>query len=129
MTTSSLVGLNPQSFQEPDPTFDRAQLAGATTRLGAYNRLKTWLRLPPAEAAVAASSFRQAVATLPSNTQREIRDAEADALRHGFNFPDFQRLRDLALDAVSDPAVSAGFADDGMIGSSGLITTMLAMSR
>jgi hypothetical protein len=113
MTTSNLVGLETQSSQERQPqTFDPSILAGATQRLGAYSRLKNWLGLPQADATAAALAFYEAVKTLPPLEQQQVAEAEADALRHGFSFIDFQKLKGLALKAIEDPFAGAGFEDD-----------------
>jgi len=113
MTTSSLVGLETQSSQDTtQQTHAISILAGATQRLGAYNRLRAWLHLPATEAATEASAFREAVKTLPALEQQQIAEAEADALRHGFSFADFQKLKALALKAIEDPFAGAGIDDD-----------------
>jgi hypothetical protein len=128
MTTSNLVGLETQSSQAiiSPQAVDTSVLAGATERVGAYNRLKAWLKLPAAEAAAAALAFRQAVHTLPAAEQDKVAAAEADALRHGFSFIDFQKLKDYALRAIEDPYVSAGL-DEGQ--PPYLIASMLALSN
>jgi hypothetical protein len=128
MTTSRLVGPETPSSQDPTTTqlVDLSLLHGATERVGAYSRLKSWLRLPAAEAAAAASAFRQAVATLPHAEQVSIAEAEADALRHGFSFLDFQKLKDYALRAIEDPYVAAAADDESP---SYLIASMLAMAN
>ena len=126
MTTSNLVGLETQSSQAPQTsTVDSSILAGATERATAYGRLKHWLRLPAAEAASAALAFKQAVATLPESEQALIAEAEADALRHGFSFADFQKLKGYALKAIEDPFVSAGLDDEQA--SPYLIASMMAL--
>jgi hypothetical protein len=113
MTTSSLVGPESQSSQEPtQQDLDLSLLAGATQRAGAYNRLRAWLRLPHAEAAARAQAFQQAVQTLSPAEQLQVAEAEADALRHGFSFIDFQKLKGYALKAIEDPFAGATFEDD-----------------
>lgn len=129
MTTSDLVGPASQSFQEHPVSLSHPELFGASTRLGAYNRLKAWLKMSPEEATTASSAFRAAVATLPGDEQARVRAAESDALLHGFSLTDFQRLRHLALTAFSDPAVSAGIADDGIEPPANFAAAMLALSR
>ena len=107
MTTSRLVGPESQSSQDHSSTFtDSGLLIGATERTSAYSRLKRWLRLPAAEAEAAAQNFRAAVASLPAAEQAMVIEAENDALRHGFSFVDFQKLRNYALRAIEDPFVS-----------------------
>src|SRR5688572_23113146 len=109
MTTSNLVGLETRSSQGPGYALDHdAILAGATDRVGAYSRLKSWLRMPAAEMAASALAFQEAVETLPEDEQARIAEAETDALRHGFSFIDFQKLKDYALKAIEDPFFSAG---------------------
>lgn len=125
MTTSSLVGLETQSSQDTTQISDPSILAGATQRTNAYNRLKSWLRLPQSEAAAAALAFHNAVKTLPEPEQQQIADAEADALRHGFSFVDFQKLKGLALKAIEDPYAGAGFEDDQTFA----IAAMLALQN
>ncbi len=128
MTTSHLVGLETQSSQEAtSDTQDASVLAGATQRIGAYNRLKSWLRMPQAEAAAAALAFQQAVKTLPQAEQEQVAAAEEDALRHGFSFADFQKLKDLALCAIEDPFVAEGLDDDQQCVY--LMASMLALSN
>jgi len=128
MTTSNLVGPETQSSQESSslPSVDLAVLAGATERVGAYSRLKSWLRMPAEEADAAALAFRQAVQTLPPADQERVIEAEADALRHGFSFLDFQKLKNYALRAIEDPYVSID-ADDGQPAYQ--IASMLAMNN
>ncbi|MGE0057998.1 MAG: hypothetical protein AB7P33_14005 [Dehalococcoidia bacterium] len=128
MTTSHLVGLETQSSQDlNNPAHSPEILAGATQRIGAYNRLKSWLRMPQGDAAAAALAFQQAVKTLPQAEQDQIAEAEADALRHGFSFVDFQKLKDLALRAIEDPFVAEGLDDDQQ--SAYFVASMLALSN
>jgi hypothetical protein len=113
MTTSSLVGLETQSSQEPNQQSPNLSiLAGATQRLAAYNRLKAWLRMPQAEAEAEAQAFQQAVKRLTSIEQQQVAAAEADALRHGFSFIDFQKIKGYALKAIEEPFADVGFEDD-----------------
>jgi len=128
MTTSNLVGLETQSSQVLSTTLDhQAILAGATDRVGAYSRLKSWLRLPATEAAASALAFRQAVEMLPEDEQERVSEAEADALRHGFSFIEFQKLKDYALKAIEDPFVSAGLNEEPL--SPYLIASMMALNE
>jgi hypothetical protein len=128
MTTSNLVRLDTQSSQVPSTALNHdVVLAGATDRVGAYSRLKSWLRLPPMEAAASALAFRQAVETLPEEVQARVSEAEADALRHGFSFVDFRKLKDYALKAIEDPFVSAGLSEEPP--SPYLIATMMALNE
>lgn len=127
MRTSDLVGPDTQSLQAtiaPDQ-IDTTVLTGATDRVGAYSRLKKWLRLPAAEAAAAALAFRNAVATLPHEEQQKVIAAEEDALRHGFSFLDFQKLKTYALKAIEDPYAAVGTEDEQ---SPYLVAAMLALS-
>jgi len=109
MTTSSLVGPDSRSsFQDTNDTFvAQADLIGATQRISAYNRLKRWLRLSPEKASEASYAFQQAVKTMPPEEQLKIVNAEMDALRHGFSFADFQKLKHLALKSLEDPFLAA----------------------
>ena len=128
MTTSNLVGLDPQSSQVPPSVLDHdAILAGATDRIGAYSRLRSWLRMPAAETAASALAFQQAVETLSEDEQARIAEAETDALRHGFSFIDFQKLKDYALKAIEDPFVSAGLCEEPV--SPYLIASMMALNE
>jgi hypothetical protein len=130
MTTSNLVGPESRSSQafSASTAVDTSLLIGATERLSAYNRLKSWLRLPQAEATAAATAFQDAVKRLPPLEQEQIAEAEADALRHGFSFADVQKLRHLALRAIEDPFVALdGLPEDRQ--SAYLVASMLAFSN
>lgn len=128
MTTSRLVGLETQSSQEHrNQALNTSLLIGATQRATAYNRLKSWLRVPAAEAGTAALAFHEAVKTLPPAEQERVVEAEHDALRHGFSFADFQKLKDLALRAIEDPFVAEGIEDNHQ--SAYLVASMLTLSN
>ena len=130
MTTSNLVGPDTRSSQNPSiaPKADQSLLIGATQRLSAYNRLRSWLRMPQAEATAAAMAFRDAVRTLQPADQEQVAEAEADALRHGFSFTDFEKLKSLALRAIEDPFVAADDPRDDHE-SAYLVASMLALSN
>ncbi len=83
--------------------------------------------MPQAEAAAAALAFQQAVKTLPPAEQHQVAAAEEDALRHGFSFVDFQKLKDLALRAIEDPFIAEGLDDDQQ--SAYFVASMLALSN
>jgi hypothetical protein len=83
--------------------------------------------MPENEASAAALAFKQAVTTLEPEEQEQVAAAEEDALRHGFNFRDFQRLKAFALRALADPFVSAGAAEPER--DRYLLASMLALSN
>jgi hypothetical protein len=110
MTTSNLVGPDSRSSQDTTatPDIESSLLIGSTDRVSAYNRLCAWLRMPESEASAAAFAFKQAVSTLQPEEQEQVAAAEEDALRHGFKFRDFQKLKAFALRALADPFVGTG---------------------
>jgi hypothetical protein len=65
--------------------------------------------MPHDEASSTALAFHEAVKTLPPAEQKQVAEAEADALRHGFSFIDYQKLRAYALKALGDPFVDSDF--------------------
>lgn len=125
MTTPGLVGLDSTSSQEHSSTF--LPLIGATDRLTAYSRLRALLRMPDARAEAEARRFREAVALLPAAEQEAAAEAEADALRHGFTFPEFQKLKAYALRAIEDPAFSGPPEPAGDAAGTRLLVSMLAL--